>query len=186
MDDLIHIGEKTLSRRRLRATIDELLRLRVAGLSQQAAADRFGVDRSFISRLETLAEVHKGGSIGLVGFPIANRDEIRAICTRRGVEFVLLLSEAERQAYLQEQSGMSLLHEVLGTVARLRTLDHVVLFTSDHWHAVASALLGREITGVQIGHSPISEDRVVDPHVLESLLDALGAAQPRPDRLGTR
>ena len=186
MDDLIHIGDKTLSRRRLQATLDEMLRLRSAGLSQQATADRFSVDRSFVSRLETLAELHKGGSIGLVGFPIANRAELRALCERRGVDFVLLLSEAERQAYLSERSGMALLHEVLGTVARLRTLDHVVLVTSDHWFTLAAALLGREVAGLQLGSSPMTEDRTVDLAELEALLDSLDAGRASAGSLGTR
>jgi len=186
MDDLIHIGDKTLSRRRLQATLDEMLRLRSAGLSQQATADRFSVDRSFVSRLETLAELHKGGSIGLVGFPIANRAEVRALCEKRGVDFVLLFSEAERQAYLSERSGMALLHEVLGTVARLRTLDHVVLVTSDHWFTLAAALLGREVAGLHLGSSPMTEDRAVDLAELEALLDSLDAGRAPAGSLGTR
>jgi hypothetical protein len=186
LDDIIHIGDKTLSRRRLQATIDEMLRLRSAGFSQQATADRFAVDRSFVSRLETLAELHKGGSIGLVGFPIANRDEVRALCEQRGVDYVLLLSERERQAYLNERTGMNLLHEVLGTVARLRTLDHVVLVTSDHWFSLAAALLGREVTGLRLGPSPMTEDRTVDPHELAVLLDSLGSGRTQTGSLGMR
>ncbi len=186
MDDLIHIGDKTLSRRRLQATIDEMLRLRTAGLSQQATAERFSVDRSFVSRLETLAELHKGGSIGLVGFPVANRDEVRAVCERNGVDFVLLFSEAERQAYLNERSGMALLNEVLGTVARLRTLDHVVLVTSDHWFALASALLGREVAGLRLGPSPMTEDRAVDTVELEALLHSLHVGTTGQGTVGMR
>ena len=186
LDDLIHVGEKTLSRRRLQATIDEMLQLRSAGLSQQATADRFSVDRSFVSRLEALAEVHKGGSIGVVGFPIANRSEIRTLCEERGVDFILLFSEEERQAYLRERSGMALLHEVLGTVARLRTLDHVVLVTSDHWFTLAAALLGREVTGLRLGPSPMSEDRTVDVGELAGLLGSLQQMRPAADGLGTR
>lgn len=186
MDDLIHVGDKTLSRRRLQATLDEMLRLRSAGMSQQATADRFSVDRSFVSRLEMLAELHKGGSIGLVGFPIANRAEIRTLCEQRGVDFVLLLSEAERQAYLRERSGMALLHEVLGTVARLRTLDHVVLLSSDHWFALAATLLGREVTGLQLGSSPLSEDRSVDIGELAALLDSLEGGHISTENTGIR
>lgn len=186
MDDLIHIGDKTLSRSRLQSIVDEMLRLRSAGFSQQAAAERFAVDRSFVSRLETLAELHKGGSIGLVGFPIANRDEVRALCERRGVDFVLLLSEQERQAYLNGRTGMALLHEVLGTVARLRTLDHVVLLTSDHWFALAAALLGREVTGLQLGQSPMTEDRVVELGELAALLDSLSSGHTQTGSLGMR
>lgn len=186
MDDLIRIGDKTLSRRRLQATLDEMLQLRMAGLSQQATADRFSVDRSFVSRLETLAELHKGGSIGLIAFPIANRDAVRELCERRGVEFVLLFTEAERQAYLRDRSGMSLLNEVLATVARLRTLDHVVLVTSDHWFTLASALLGREVAGLQLGQSPMTADVPVDLAELEALLESLASSHAADGTLGTR
>ena len=174
MDDLWHVGDKVLSRERLLRTIDEILGLRQAGFSQQAAADRFSVDRSFVSRLETIAEVHKGGRIGLVGFPIANKDAVRRTADAFGVEFVLLLSEAERQTYLTARSGMELLHDVLGTVARLRSLDHVVLLASDRWFSIANGLLGREVSGIRIGTSPIAEDRDVPITALSDLLRSLG------------
>ena len=102
------------------------------------------------------------------------------------MDFILLFSEEERQAYLRERSGMALLHEVLGTVARLRTLDHVVLVTSDHWFTLAAALLGREVTGLRLGPSPMSEDRTVDVGELAGLLGSLQQMRPAADGLGTR
>lgn len=165
-----------LSRERVHRVTEEMLRLRQAGLSQQATAERFGVDRSFVSRLEAIAEMRKGGRIGLVGFPIANRDAVRREAQSHGVEFTLLFSEAERQAYLQARSGMQLLHEVLGTVAQLRTLDHVVLMTSDRWFGLAEGLLGREVSGIRLGASPIAEDKLVDIAVLRDLLQSLTVA----------
>ncbi|MDA8345645.1 MAG: transcriptional regulator [Thermaerobacter sp.] len=176
MDDLLHIGDKVLSRERLLRTIDEILGLRQAGFSQQATAERFSVDRSFVSRLETIAEVHKGGRIGLVGFPVANKEAVRHLAEDYGVEFMLLLSEDERQTYLNARSGMELLHEVLGTVARLRTLDHVILLASDRWFSIANGLLGREVSGIRIGTSPIAEDREVSTAALSDLLQSLGGA----------
>ncbi len=181
MNDLWHVGDKVLSRERLLQTLDEMLGLRQAGFSQQATADKFSVDRSFVSRLEAIAEVHKGGRIGLVGFPVANRDAVRQTAEEYGVEFVLLLSEAERQAYLGARSGMELLHDVLGTVARLRSLDHVVMLASDRWFSIANGLLGREVSGIRIGTSPISEDREVPIGALADLLRSLGGA-PRARR----
>lgn len=173
----MHVGDKVLSRERLLRTIDEILGLRQAGLSQQAIADRFGVDRSFVSRIETIAEVHKGGRIGLVGFPVANKEAVREVATAHGVEFILLFSERERQAYLDGRSGMQLLHEVLGTVARLRTLDHVVLLSSDRWFAIAGGLLGHEVSGIRIGTSPITEDQEVPLDQLVEVLGSLGGVQ---------
>lgn len=184
VNELWRVGDKVLSRERLLQTLDEMLGLRQAGFSQQATADRFAVDRSFVSRLEAIAEVHKGGRIGLVGFPVANREAVRKTAEEYGVEFLLLLSESERQAYIGARSGMELLHDVLGTVARLRSLDHVVLLASDRWFAIANGLLGREVSGVRIGTSPISEDREVPITALADLLQSLGGA-PRARKGGS-
>jgi transcriptional regulator with XRE-family HTH domain len=184
VDELWHVGDKTLSRERLLRTLEEMLGLRQAGFSQQATAERFSVDRSFVSRLEAIAEVHKGGRIGLVGFPVANKDAVRRVAEEYGVEFLLLLSERERQAYLTSRSGMELLHEVLGTVARLRTLDHVVLLASDRWFSLANGLLGREVSGIHIGTSPISEDQEVPVEALADLLSSL-AGWPKGGAGGT-
>ncbi|MDI3501622.1 MAG: hypothetical protein PWP22_1393, partial [Thermoanaerobacter sp.] len=66
----IKIGDKTINLEKLHGIIDKIIEMRQNGLSQQEVASRFKVDRSFVSRLESLGEVRKGGNIAVVGFPI--------------------------------------------------------------------------------------------------------------------
>ena len=75
--DFVRIGDKMVSREKIHEAIDAILARRSKGQSQSEVAADLGVDRTFISRLETLGELRKGGSIALIGFPIANCDEIR-------------------------------------------------------------------------------------------------------------
>jgi len=74
---LLRIGEKIINRQKINQIIDEMLNLRSQGFSQQEVANRVGIDRTVISKLETLGEVRKGGRVALVGFPIENREELR-------------------------------------------------------------------------------------------------------------
>lgn len=69
MSDFFRAGDKLLNRVKLDRIVDRIFQLRVSGLSQQEVAQRVGCDRSFVSRLESLAEVRKGGSLAVIGFP---------------------------------------------------------------------------------------------------------------------
>jgi transcriptional regulator len=71
--DLIRIGEKIISRRRIDQYVSRMLELRAKGLSQAEVAGRLGVDRTLVSRLESLGEVRKGKRIAVVGFPIQKK-----------------------------------------------------------------------------------------------------------------
>ena len=53
-EDLFRIGEKMISPEKLNRIIEQILEQRSRGLSQQEVAVRFGVDRTFVSRLEGL------------------------------------------------------------------------------------------------------------------------------------
>jgi hypothetical protein len=66
----IRIGDKTVDADKVHRLIDEMLDMRVRGLSQQEVAEHFHIDRTFISRLENLGEIKKGGSLALIGFPV--------------------------------------------------------------------------------------------------------------------
>ena len=62
---LFRVGDKLLNRDKLDRIVDRIFNWRVSGLSQQEVAARVGCDRSFVSRLESLAEVRKGGSVAV-------------------------------------------------------------------------------------------------------------------------
>jgi small-conductance mechanosensitive channel len=52
LNDFYRIGDKLVSMEKLNRSLAEMLTLRSTGLSQQEVADRCGVDRTFLSRLE--------------------------------------------------------------------------------------------------------------------------------------
>ena len=62
MGGFFRIGDKLLNRTKLDRIIDRIFELRMSGASQQEVAQRIGCDRTFVSRLEGLAEVRKGAA----------------------------------------------------------------------------------------------------------------------------
>ena len=89
MGDFFRIGDKLLNRTKLDGIVDRIFDLRISGLSQQEVAQRVGCDRTFISRLESLAEIRKGGSLAVIGFPLGNTEELEHLCQELGVEYTL-------------------------------------------------------------------------------------------------
>lgn len=173
VERLVRVGEKLIDRERLVARIDEILKLRASGWSQQDAAERFGLDRSFVSRLESLGELRKGRRVALVGFPLGNKDELEAVARACGVEFVLLMTNAERWEFARSRDGVQLINEIMALVARLREFDVVVFVGSDMRIRMASALLGDRLVPWELGRSPLDRDYQVDPDRLRSLLSAV-------------
>ena len=169
---LIRLGEKVISRRKIDQTIDEILRLRANGMTQAEVANRIGVDRPLISRIECLGEIRKGSSVAVIGFPILNKDEIRAALESEGVELILILSEKERWKYL-EKSGLTLFDTLMEIIARLHSYDHVVVIGSNKRIKIIEAVLDKEVIGYEIGESPIREDKYVDPGIIIELIRAI-------------
>ncbi|HHY92638.1 MAG TPA: transcriptional regulator, partial [Firmicutes bacterium] len=138
--ELTRIGDKVIDRGRLYRVIDRILDLRAAGLSQQEVAQREGTERSFVSRLEALGEVYRGVRIALVGFPIGNKEELLALARAEGVEYTLVMTDAERWQFVRDKSGSELLNEVMQIIAALRGYDVVVFLGSDMRVRVVEAL----------------------------------------------
>ncbi|MBS3873244.1 MAG: transcriptional regulator [Firmicutes bacterium] len=169
----IRIGDKLVSREKIMRMVDKVLERRASGLSQQEVAGDLGLDRSFISRLETLGELRKGGKISLIGFPVGNKDELTLVAEEYGVDHVYLLTEAERWALIRERSGAELLNEIMGLLGALRAFDTVILIGSDMRIKLAEALVDKQIIPIYIGASPIREDKYVDPSELRAVLAGL-------------
>jgi transcriptional regulator with XRE-family HTH domain len=163
LNDFYRIGDKLVSMEKLNRSLAEMLTLRSTGLSQQEVADRCGVDRTFLSRLEKLGAVRKGKSIAVIGFPIQNKEEIVSLLDELGVEFRLLMTNNERWRYVTEKSGLELFNEVMSLVAKSRTYDVVILIGSRQRINWCAALLDKEVLGIDLGESPIEEDKYVDP-----------------------
>jgi transcriptional regulator with XRE-family HTH domain len=167
---LIRIGDKVINRDRIFQVITRMLELRARGLSQQEVAEQLDIDRTLISRLETIGEVRKGKKIAIVGFPIKNGAELTTIAEAEGVDFVLLMSEQERVDFARSQNGADLLNQVMSLIARARECDAVIFLGSDQRLRMVEALVGPNVMGIEIGCSPIHEDKFVDPIMVQNLI----------------
>lgn len=165
-----HIGDKIINRQKLHQAIDEILDLRSRGLSQQDVAKQIGVDRTLISRLETLGEIRKGGSVAIIGFPVKNRDELKSMARQEGVDYCFLLSESERWDYVQSKTGIELLNTIMEIISTLRKYDVVIILGSNMRTKLMATLLDKEVIGVEIGESPIAEDKYVDPESIRKII----------------
>lgn len=170
---LLRIGEKIVNRQKIQQTVDAILELRTQGFSQQEVANRLNVDRTFVSRLETVGEVRKGGQVALVGFPVQNCAEITRVAAQEGIDFTLLLSEEQRWGFVQSKSGVELFNEIMQIIAQLRKYDVVIMIGSNMRIKLMEALLDKEVIGVEIGASPIADDRYVDPEQIRSIIRQL-------------
>lgn len=176
---LIRVGDKVIDRDRIVQMLDRILELRVRGLSQLEVAEKLAVDRTLISRLETVGEVRKGKRIALVGFPVENRADLVAMAEAEGVDFILLMSEAERLHFARSQNGADLLNQVMGIIAQARECDAVIFIGSDQRLRMVEALVGPHVYGIEIGSSPIHEDKYVDPEAVRGLIRSLKGSQDR-------
>ncbi|MEW6724284.1 MAG: helix-turn-helix transcriptional regulator [Bacillota bacterium] len=168
--DLLRIGEKMISRERIHKAIDRILELRERGLSQQEVANKVKIDRTFISRLEGLGEIRKGGPIAVIGFPLANCAELEEVAQEEGVDYILLMNDEQRWGFVTERSGIELFNEVMAIIARLRDFSTIILLGSDKRVHLFEALLDAEVVSITLGESPIIGDRHFDPEELRQII----------------
>lgn len=166
------ISDKVVSKEKLVDAIDAVLADRERGATQQEAADAHGLERTVISRLETLGEVRRGKRVALVAFPVSNGDAVRAIAEQHGVEFVLVMSQAEREG-LEAGAADRVFNLVLDTLAELTAYDTVVVMASDWRVGTIERILGREVIAVRLGTSPLRHDVEVDTVQLGAMLAAI-------------
>ena len=171
--DLIRLGEKIISRRKLDSVISEILSLRAKGLSQTEVASRLGVDRTLVCRLESLGEIRKGLRLAVVGFPVLNKEEVRQALEREGVDFIFLMSEKERWEFIKQKSGIELFDSIMELIAKAHSYDHIVIIGSNKRIKIFEAVLDKDVVGFEIGESPIQEDKYVDPGKIVKLIRAI-------------
>ncbi len=169
----IRVGEKLISIDRIMHTVEKVLERRATGMSQQDVANELQLDRSFISRLETIGELRKGGRIALVGFPVRNKQELHDVACEFGVDYVFLLNDEERWKWVRETTGAELLNELMELVANVRSHDSVIMIGSDMRIKLTEALVDKQIIPILIGETPIREDKYVDPQELRAILTGL-------------
>ncbi|NLJ25701.1 MAG: helix-turn-helix transcriptional regulator [Firmicutes bacterium] len=172
--DLLRIGEKLISPGRIERAVERILHLRSRGHSQQEVAEQLGIDRTFISRLESLGEVRKGGRLALIGFPIGNKEEIEAVARKEGVDYALVMTDSERWEFAEERSGVALANELMVIFSKLRDFDTVIFLGSDMRIKLVEAMLEPgAVLGIELGKSPMQEDKYVDPLELQALIRSL-------------
>jgi transcriptional regulator with XRE-family HTH domain len=171
--DFYRIGDKLISKEKAVRALERIFALRASGLSQQEVANRVGCDRTFVSRLETMAEVRKGGSLAVIGFPIANTEEVAEVCNKLGVEYTFLLTDAERWNFVENLSGIQLLNWLMELMTEMRSYDNVIMIGSDMRIKLAEAILGDKVIGFEIGESPITQDVYIQPKQLMDLITTI-------------
>jgi hypothetical protein len=169
----IRIGNKTIDKEAIYETIDHILDLRCSGESQQEVADRIKVDRSFVSRLESIGEVRRGGSVAFVAFPVKNKDEILKVLENYGVEFHMVMSEEERLNFVQRRSGIELTNSIMELIALARRYDTIVVFTSDKRGKLIETLVDGRVIKRNIGKSPLTTDVYIQPEDIIEVLDTV-------------
>ena len=148
-----------------------MLELRAQGKSQQDVAGELGVDRVWISRLETLGEVRKGGSLAIVGFPIGNANELNRLAAEEDVEFCLLLNDKERWAWASNVSGADIFNRIMDLISQIKEYDTLIFLGSDMRIRLIEAILGRDmVIGIELGVSPIRGDISVDHDMLRQII----------------
>jgi predicted transcriptional regulator len=168
--DFIRIGDKVISRTKIDKKIDELIKLRTMGLSQADVGERMGVERTFISRLEGLGEIRKGQSIAAVGFPIKNKQEVEKILREYGVEYSLLMSEDERNDFVNQRNGQQFVNYILELINKFRDFDTVIVMAPDNRNKIIKGMLDNQIIEIDIGKSPLKEDVNVNLDLLNEIL----------------
>jgi hypothetical protein len=174
---LYRIGDKVVSADKLTDAITAILEDREGGATQEDVAKAHGVQRSFVSFLETLGEVRRGERVALVGFPIANAAEVKDLASRHAVDFALVLSQEERES-IESGDASTVFNQLLETIAALREYDTLVLLASDWRIETMERILGTEVVGIPLGPSPLRTAVAVDLEQLDRVLCAVMAARP--------
>ena len=153
MVDFVRIGDKLIHRQRVIRVIDEIFALRAQGLSQSEVAGRLGTDRSFVSRLESLGEVRKGGSIAIVGFPITNKEEVLRVAQEEAVDYTFLMTDRERWEFL-ERPGTEVFNEIMALAAEVRKHPTVIVLGANRPAQFLQAMLDREVAVFRLDQVP--------------------------------
>ena len=175
--NFIRIQDKIINWQKIEKILQRALQMRERGFSQQEVADRLSLDRTFISRLESVGEIRKGQSIACVGFPILNKDEIQEILENEGVDYILLMTEKERLDFVNLCSGKELLNELMNLTAQFRKYEVVICIGSDERIKLMEGVLNSEVISIEIGTSPITEDKWVDPQEIKKILRSIKFAR---------
>jgi len=176
-DKVYRIGEKLVSLEKAFRHVERALELREQGVSQQEVSRRLSIDRSLISRIESIGEIRKGTRVAVIGFPLSNKEEIATICSEQGLDFYLLLNNNERWEMVSDKQALDFFNEIFDLVARLKQFDTLIMVTSEKWYHLAEALFNIQVVHLTLGQTPIEEDRRVDPVQFRKMLEQVLSKQ---------
>ncbi len=168
--EFLRIGDKVINNKRIERVINKILKMREKGYSQSRVAREINVDRSFISRLESIGEIRKGNKIALVGFPVKNKEELITLGQEYGLEYIFILQEKERWNFIENRTGLELFNTIMEIMVKLKDFDLVIFLGSDMRLDLIDKLMDGKIVGIELGQSPLKEDKYVDPEVIKKLL----------------
>jgi len=166
----IRIGEKVISKEKLNREINKILELRTKGVTQEGVARKLGVERTFVSRLESLGEIRKGKKIALIGFPIKNKEELTSLAKELGIEYVLLLTQEERFDFIEKKGKNELFNEIVEVIVNLADFDLIIFMGSDMRVPIVEKIFSVQVIGIIIGHSPIKESKYVNPEKIVEIV----------------
>lgn len=164
------IGDKIINNKRIEQIIDKVITLREKGYSQSRVASEIGVERSFISRLESIGEIRKGKKIALIGFPVSNKNQLLELGHEYGLDYVLLMTEKERWNFIENKSGLELFNNVMEILVKLKEFDLIIFLGSDMRLDLIEKLVEGQVVGIEIGRSPITEDKYVEPEKIKDII----------------
>ena len=166
------IGNKIINNKQIEKIVEKVIAMREKGYSQSRVADEIGVERSFISRLESIGEIRKGKKIALVGFPIKNKEEIMGLGYKYGLDYIFLMTEEERWSFIEKKSGLDLFNQLMEIIVKLKEFDLIIFLGSDMRLDLIEKLIDGNIIGVELGESPIQEDKYVEVDKIEDIIDS--------------
>ena len=167
----IRIGEKVISKEKLNKEINKILKLRTKGVTQEGVARKLGVERTFVSRLESLGEIRKGKKIALIGFPIKNKEELTCLAEELGIEFTLLLTQKERFEFIKKKGKSELFNEIMEIIVKLADFDLIIFMGSDMRVPVVEKIFSVQVIGIIIGQSPIKKSKYVSPERIMEIVE---------------
>lgn len=159
----IRIGEKVISKEKLNREINKILEFRAKGITQEGVARKLGIERTFVSRLESLGEIRRGQRIALIGFPIKNKEELTHLAEELGIEYVLLFTQKERFEFIKRKRKSELFNEIMEIIVNLADFDLIIFMGSDMRVPIVEKIFSVQVIGIVIGHSPINESKYVNP-----------------------
>ncbi len=167
----MRVGDKVISLPKINRIIQRVMDMRAKGYSQREIGQKLDLERSFISRLESLGQVRRGDRIALVGFPVGNKEAVYKLAKEQGIDFVFILTEEERWSFIKDRDGLSLFNEVLRIIKDLQEFEVIIFLGSDMRIEIVESLLEGEVISLPLGPSPIRGDVIVDVDELKSIIE---------------